>query len=1119
MQSAAPTTSTVADGAQVARPSPEPTRRGFVLEGWFAGKVAYDFSAPVHANLTVKAKWARAGRTWTMQPQKGPESGGTRVALTPPPPSGVRFSQVSAGIRFSLALGSDGNVYAWGFNRAGQLGDGTIVNRSTPVRVSKPEEARNDKDFRFVSVNAGQFFSMALDNHGTLWSWGYNYLKTLGNPNVPDSGMHNYSEYPVRVMPPEGAPTGFTYKAVNGSYTHTLAIGSDGNVYGWGTCSEGETGRDNCDGICDYKPNLIQGFDKNHKIIAVQTGLNYSTALDDTGTVWSWGSNLYHQLDPSAGAAVGNYKPIKIHGLDNVHVVAIADSFENTLALDDQGRVWTWGMNETGQIGNGSSASKTEVFKDPVQVSFPQETRITAITGGGHYHLSHAMALDSNGSIWTWGDNSYGQMGDGRTPAADSPQLTPERLDDPKLAGRHWIGIDAGEDYNLAICDDGQTYSWGRDDMGQLGQGTSGDAAHNRPSAVAFPWPAKLTGIKFDTTDITTGMQAQKNGTWTATTPPHAPGLVDVALTWTLNDQEQTEVHLPFRYLSGGVTVTFRSESDSPAPPSQSLEAGERAVRPSADPTKAGYRFDGWFLGKTAYDFSKPVTSSMTLKAYWSPENQNWSMTPDHGTEMGGTKVTLMPPALRGIRFSHVSTGSHWSLALGSDGMAYAWGNNSSGQLGNANISKGSASTMPVRVDMPEKAEADFVFTQVSAGGDYGLALGSDGKVYAWGNNDVGQLGDSTLNAQSRPHSVPGLPAKIQSISAGGSHALALDCQGRVWSWGANQYGQLGLDNAGGDAVSPDGRTSPAMVTGIPATITAISAGSRYSLAMAVDGQVYAWGSNDSGQLGDPTLPVKADGANPTPSPVQGLTGEMSTISAGDHQALALDSQGRIWAWGRVKGESKKTPALLALPDGLPTGFAIRQISAGTGASSALGSDGQILTWSNATEGSDPASLAKPKDAPADFSFTAVSTGDPSSLALGSDGLAYGWGADDSGQLGDDRSGPDLNSKTPQAVVIRSLVKAVAFAGLSAEGTPKYQNGTWSAVTPRYRPGQVDTVIQWSLVGVDQEDQTLPYTYDQLAVLPLTGSTGIVLLAIAGLLAMSAAMAARFQRRGNRMTA
>ncbi|WP_445340831.1 RCC1 domain-containing protein [Bifidobacterium sp. ESL0820] len=1119
MQSVAPTTSTVADGAQVARPNPEPTRRGFVLEGWFAGKVAYDFSAPVHTDLTLKAKWARADQTWTMQPQEGPESGGTGVTLTPPPPSGVRFSQVSAGIRFSLALGSDGNVYAWGFNRAGQLGDGTIVNRSTPIRVPRPEEARNDKDFRFVSVNAGQFFSMALDNHGTLWSWGYNYLKTLGNPNVADSGMHNYSEYLVKVMLPEGAPAGFTYKAVNGNYTHTLALGSDGNVYGWGTCSEGQTGSHECDGICDYRPSLIQGFDKNHKIVALQTGLNYSTALDDAGTVWSWGSNLDHQLDPSAGAVVGNSKPIKISGLDKVHVVAIANGFANTLALDDQGRVWTWGMNKAGQIGNGSSPSKTDIFKDPVQVSFPQGTRITAITSGGNFYLSHAMALDSDGNIWAWGDNSYGQMGDGKTSAADSPQTTPERLEDPKLAGRHWISIDAGEEYNLAICDDGLTYSWGRDNMGQLGQGTSGDDAHNRPSAVAFPWPAKLTGLKFDTTDITTGMKAQKNGTWTATTPPHAPGLVDVALAWTLNDQEQTQVHLPFRYLSNGVTVTFQSESDSPAPPSQSLEAGERAVRPSADPTKAGCRFDGWFLGKTAYDFSKPVTSSMTLKAHWSPENQNWSMTPDHGTEMGGTKVTLTPPALRGIRFSQVSAGSHWSLALGSDGKAYAWGKNNSSQLGNANIAKGGTSTMPVRVDMPEKAETDFVFTQVSAGRDYGLALGSDGKAYAWGNNDVGQLGDSTLNAQGRPHPVPGLPAKIQSISAGGGHALALDSQGRVWSWGANQYGQLGLDNAGGDTVSPDGRTSPAMVTGIPATTTAISAGSRYSLAMTVDGQVYAWGTNDSGQLGDPSLPVSADGANPTPSAVQGLTGEMSAISAGDHQALALDSQGRIWTWGQVKGENKKTPALLTLPDGLPTGFAITQISAGTGASSALGSNGQILTWSNAAEGSDPTSLAKPEDTPADFSFTAVSTGDPSSLALGSDGLAYGWGADDAGQLGDDQSGPDLNSKTPQAVVIRSLVKTVTFAGLATEGTPQYQNGTWLAVTPRYRPGQVDTVIQWSLVGVDQKDQTLPYTYDQLAVLPLTGSTGVVLLIIAGLLGMGAAMAARFHRRENKMTA
>ena len=212
---------------------------------------------------------------------------------------------------------------------------------------------------------------------------------------------------------------------------------------------------------------------------------------------------------------------------------------------------------------------------------------------------------------------------------------------------------------------------------------------------------------------------------------------------------------------------------------------------------------------------------------------------PDNGPVTGGTTVMVPEPA--GVTFTSISAGWYHSVALGSDGNAYAWGNNSLGQLGDGT---NTPSNTPVQVQAP----AGVTFTSISAGAEHSVALGSDGNAYAWGKNGLGQLGDGTNTHSNTPVQVQA-PAGVTftSISSGDNHAVALGSDGNAYAWGNNNLGQLG-DGTNTDRNTPVQVQAPAGVT-----FTSISAGAEHSVALGSDGNAYAWGNNSLGQLGDGT--------------------------------------------------------------------------------------------------------------------------------------------------------------------------------------------------------------------------------------------------------------------------
>jgi alpha-tubulin suppressor-like RCC1 family protein len=234
-----------------------------------------------------------------------------------------------------------------------------------------------------------------------------------------------------------------------------------------------------------------------------------------------------------------------------------------------------------------------------------------------------------------------------------------------------------------------------------------------------------------------------------------------------------------------------------------------------------------------------------------------------------------------------IAVGFNHCLALSTDRQVYSWGSNSQGALGRPVADDAGFDATPRRVDLPVACSA------IAAGTHYCFALGIDGRVYSWGDNERSQLGrpvagDAGFDTTPRPVD---LPVACRAIAAGTHHCFALGIDGQVYSWGWNGDGQLGrtvADDAGFD-------TTPRRVD-LPVACKAIAAGTHHCLALGIDDQLYSWGKKNNGQLG---RPVADDaGFDATPRPVDLPKGFVCKAIAAEHHSLALGIDSHVYSWG-----------------------------------------------------------------------------------------------------------------------------------------------------------------------------------------------------------------------------
>ncbi|MHB8519544.1 MAG: RCC1 domain-containing protein [Limisphaerales bacterium] len=347
--------------------------------------------------------------------------------------AGSDAAKIAAGAFHSLGLAPDRTVSTWGWNRSGQLGDGTTSDRRYLAVLPGLSN--------LVAVAGGGAHSLALTVDGTVWAWGDDFAGQLGDGATATSTT-NQPPVPILFQDNPVPVSGLDkVVAIAAGYAHSLALKGDGSVWAWGDNQFGQLG----DGTFDQRnrPVAIPGLSN---VTAIAAGYFHSLALDANGTVWAWGKNDSGQVGD--GATVDRNLPVPVSSLSPVKTVVAGT--RHSLALAGDGSVWAWGDNANGQLGDGTSTNR---YRPVAVIGLDGVVALAASTFN--------LALRSDGSVWGWGDNGFDQLARGAKSDYNQPQRIPGLAD--------VVSVAAGLDHSLALKADGAVWAWGNDDHDQLG--------------------------------------------------------------------------------------------------------------------------------------------------------------------------------------------------------------------------------------------------------------------------------------------------------------------------------------------------------------------------------------------------------------------------------------------------------------------------------------------------------------------------------------------------------------------------------------------------------------------------------------------------------------------------
>jgi uncharacterized repeat protein (TIGR02543 family) len=426
---------------------PTPIRSEHVFQGWFTDESLTQVAPTTMPaqNITLFAKWLI-----------------NQYQISYEYFSLQRFQSVSTGNRHTLAVSLSGNLYAWGENNFGQLGNGdeSLSNQSSPVFISFPGLEDGE---RIQQAGAANSHSLALTTNGRLFGWGSNAEGQLGLGISGDSETRNTPT----LIPFNMLQSGETIQSISVSTSHSFALTTNGRLFGWGRNFNGQLGDGNSGSEANLNsPTLISisGLENGETIQSVNTGVNHTTALTTLGRIFSWGNNSIGQL--GSGTNVTRLTPtlISLNGLDNGEtIVNITSGTSYSFALTSNGRLYGWGLNSGGQLGDGSNTNRynpTFIFFDGLE----NGEKIQMANAGS----AQSVAVTTSGRVFVWGLNTNSQLGDGTNVNRNTPTLLSfDELED----GESFVTASVRQHF-VAVTTLGRIFGWGYNNVGQVGNGT-----------------------------------------------------------------------------------------------------------------------------------------------------------------------------------------------------------------------------------------------------------------------------------------------------------------------------------------------------------------------------------------------------------------------------------------------------------------------------------------------------------------------------------------------------------------------------------------------------------------------------------------------------------------------
>ncbi|MFM8529325.1 MAG: RCC1 domain-containing protein, partial [Ilumatobacteraceae bacterium] len=944
-------------------------------------------------------------------------------------PASCTFAPVSStarpGIDFivSASCTSDGNLDL--VLRAGSMFDSSGTAFPTADQVVLQTLIDSSAPTKPTSIAVGKYFTCALFGDGTVKCWGSNDSGTLGTGSS------------ILSTSAPGDPVDFgsgrIAVAIATKVTHVCANLDDGTVKCWGKNTSGELGNGN--NTASTTPSTPVNLGSGRTAVAITTAANHSCAILDDGTVKCWGDNEYGQL--GVGNTTDSNTPGSAVDLGAGRTaVAISAGQSHTCALLDDGNVRCWGYNWRGALGNGN----TETSLVPaVAVNLGVGLHATAISAGDN----HTCAILTNRSIKCWGSNSYGELGNGTTQHLSTPGNSINLG-----TGRTAIAVSAGGFQTCAILDDGTAKCWGYALSGALGTGPG-------PGAITSPGSSINLGAGRSSVFINTGFV-------------HTCAILDDATVkcWGTNSYGALGLGNQIFRNSPTYIVNFDRSILTETTTTQPVTANPYVLRftttqaiyglvgsdftfsGTASGCRATLEYDSYPIGEVPVEVRCDTEGSMvaTLAAHsvsaidgsrTAPiqplvfASHNISAGPLHVTDTTGrssTKETIIlrfssDKAFTGLadsdfQYTGTATGCVFAPASSSaaEGISVIVRVRSSTAgtftptlvadslidvLGSTGPSSPlSFGTLDVE---PIGSSSRHAPIDVSVGSYFTCATLDNGQIVCWGSNSSGQLGNNDTTDRTTPEEKVSLPTLTSAaeVDLGGVHSCMIDAEGDVWCWGSNTSGQLG-----------DGSTTR---SGVPVSVnlggrsaTALALGLRHSCALLDNGSVRCWGSNQFGQVSS-----SSDQQFTSPAAAIDLgTGRTAVaVAAGDHFACAILDDGITKCWGANHfmqlGDgttiSRSSPVRVALD---PNRTAVA-LSAGSSHACVVLDDGSVSCWGSNVSGQVGAGNLAISLAPvpvaslgAGRTAIAVSAGQIATCALLDNFEAKCWGGNHGGLLG-----------------------------------------------------------------------------------------------------------------------
>jgi len=634
---------------------------------------------------------------------------------------------VAAGFGHTCALTSGGAVWCWGENYNGQLGDGTTTSRFTPVAVS-------GLGSDIVAVSAGGYHTCALTSGGAVWCWGANGDGQLGDSTTTP-----------RTTPVEASGVGVAVGSIDAGSSHTCAVTAPGAVWCWGRNGYGQLG----DGTTTTRLTPVAVSGLGSSAAAVSAGDYFTCATTNAGTSLCWGANAYGKLGD--GTTTDRWTPVTV-GMQGSGVVSVSAGTSHACAVTSVGAVWCWGDNTYGTVGDGTSSFRTT----PVGV-IGFGSGVAAVAAGDY----HTCAITSAGGVLCWGANSYGQLGDGTTTYRLAPVAVSGLASDV-------VAASAGYRHTCVVTSAGAVWCWGRNDYGQLGDGTTTD--RTTPVAVSgleSGVVAIATGTSHSCASTSAGAvrcwgsnsggQLGDGTTTNRPTPVTVSGLGSGAVAVTAGDGHSCAL------TSGGAVSCWGWNFYG--------QLGDGTTTQRATPvTVTG--LESGVVGVDAGGGSTCAVTNAGAALCWG--GNSYGQLGD-----GSTTNRLTPVAVGGLG-SGVSTlamGRWHGCAVTTGGALLCWGHNSSGQLGDG--------TMTARATPGAVNNMGSGVVAVTTGEDHTCAVNGVGAAWCWGWNIVGQVGDGTSSERHVPIPTIGFRPLPSDLNRDGRADLVWRhaTGGDLWVW------------------------------------------------------------------------------------------------------------------------------------------------------------------------------------------------------------------------------------------------------------------------------------------------------------------------------------------------